>query len=331
MAALYPLHLHLVSTPLRLVRAVALVLPWLAYLLLVDAVLSLLLPFKLFAPTAVYNASSVLAESVWAWIQAVFTRCNRARIVVSTSCPLPRAESAIVVSNHVAWSDFYMIQQLALHQGMLGRCRWFAKKSLRWVPFLGWGLWAMGMPLVSRRWTTDRLELDRVFRGIIHRQWPVWLVSYSEGTRFTSAAHTAAVAYSKSHLRPAPIHTLLPRPKGFVAAVTALRAAPQVRAVYDVTIAYSKAGSPLRFQAAGAPSFWQTLVTPNFYEAGWRTFVHVDRFELSQLPEDDDGLAAWLDGRWVAKGQRLEGLREALAKGESWVDDQGLGGVVLEK
>ncbi|KAK7534448.1 hypothetical protein IWX46DRAFT_315744 [Phyllosticta citricarpa] len=170
MAAKYllPLH-HLAST----LRAVALVLPWLAYLLLVDAVLSLLLPFKLFAPTAIYNASSVLAESVWAWIQAIFTRCNRARIVVSTSCPLPRAESAIVVSNHVAWSDFYMIQQLALHQGMLGRCRWFAKKSLRWVPFLGWGLWAMGMPLVSRRWTTDRVELDRVFRGIIHSKWPV--------------------------------------------------------------------------------------------------------------------------------------------------------------
>ncbi|KAK8218362.1 1-acylglycerol-3-phosphate acyltransferase [Phyllosticta capitalensis] len=319
----------LFSAPLRALRAVALVLPWLAYLLLVDALLSLLLPFKLFAPTAVFNASSVLAESVWAWIQAIFTRFNRARILVSANCQLPRAESAIVISNHVAWSDFYMIQQLASQQGMLGRCRWFAKRSLRWVPFLGWGLWAMGMPLVSRRWTTDRVELDKVFRGIITRRWPIWLISYSEGTRFTSAAHAAAVAYSKSHSRPAPIHTLLPRPKGFVAAVTALRAAPQVRAVYDVTIAYAKAGSPLRFQAAGAPSFWQTLVTPDFFGSGWRTFVHVDRFEVNQLPEDEEGLAAWLDGRWVAKGQRLEGLREGLAKGESWVDKEGLGGVVV--
>lgn len=163
----------LFSAPLRALRAVALVLPWLAYLLLVDALLSLLLPFKLFAPTAVFNASSVLAESVWAWIQAIFTRFNRARILVSANCQLPRAESAIVISNHVAWSDFYMIQQLASQQGMLGRCRWFAKRSLRWVPFLGWGLWAMGMPLVSRRWTTDRVELDKVFRGIITRRWPI--------------------------------------------------------------------------------------------------------------------------------------------------------------
>ena len=65
------------------------------------------------------------------------------------------------------------IQELAIRSGMLGRCRWFAKQQLKWVPFLGWGLWAMGMPLVSRKWMTDQKEMSRVFRGPLERRWPL--------------------------------------------------------------------------------------------------------------------------------------------------------------
>ena len=103
----------------------------------------------------------------------MFTRINRAQITVSGAEKLPKNESAIVISNHVEWTDFYMIQDLALRAGMLGRCRWFAKQQLKYVPFLGWGLWAMGMPLVSRKWTTDQKEMDRVFRGVLQRHWPM--------------------------------------------------------------------------------------------------------------------------------------------------------------
>ncbi len=115
-----------------------------------DLLLSLLLPVKLFAPHLVYDLSSSIAFSVWRWIQFVFEQANGARITTSGD-PLPTGESAIVVSNHVGWSDFYMIQALAIKSGMLGRCRWFAKIQLRSVPFLGWGLWAIG----AFRWSVE--------------------------------------------------------------------------------------------------------------------------------------------------------------------------------
>jgi len=137
-----------------------------------NTLLSLLLPLALFAPTAAYNASSLIAESIWTRIQRIFTVTNKAHIIV-TGDALPPGESAIVVANHVEWTDFYMIQELAMRAGMLGRCRWFAKKELKWVPFLGWGLWAMGMPLVSRRWMEDRREMERVFGGVVQRKWPI--------------------------------------------------------------------------------------------------------------------------------------------------------------
>lgn len=155
-----------------LLRGVAIVSPWLLHLLITDILLSLLLPLSLFAPNAAYNISSRLAEWVWLAIQSIFTRLNRARITTS-GATLPRRESAIVVANHVSWIDFYLIQHVALRSSMLGRCRYFAKQQLKWVPFLGWGLWAMGMPLISRRWDRDQKELERVFHGPRVQKWPI--------------------------------------------------------------------------------------------------------------------------------------------------------------
>lgn len=162
----------LVWTLLLGLRCAAFLVPWLAHLFVADVLLSALLPVSAALPTLAYRLSSIIAELVWRGIQAIFTRVNGAKIVV-TGDELPEGESAIVVSNHVEWTDFYMIQELALRAGMLGRCRWFAKQQLKWVPFLGWGLWAMGMPLVSRKWVEDKREMDRVFHGAVKRKWPI--------------------------------------------------------------------------------------------------------------------------------------------------------------
>lgn len=140
-------------------------------LLLMDLSLSALLPISYFLPDFTYDASSVIAFTVWRWIQGIFELLNGGVITFSGD-ELPAGESAIVLSNHRGWTDFYMIQALAIRAGMLGRCRWFSKIELRKVPLLGWGIWAMGMPMVSRRWTQDQAELDRVFAGITVRKWP---------------------------------------------------------------------------------------------------------------------------------------------------------------
>ena len=152
-------------------RGLILVAPWLLYLLAADILLSVLLPLKPLFPVGVYDISSNIAATVWRWIQYTFETQNGA-VITTSGDALPRGESAVVVANHVAWCDFYMIQKLAIGAGMLGRCRWFAKKQLRSVPFLGWGLWALGMPLVSRNWLRDKKELQHIFSGITERKWP---------------------------------------------------------------------------------------------------------------------------------------------------------------
>lgn len=152
-------------------RGILIILPWVLELVLMDLIISALLPVSYFSPTWVYNASSFVAYTCWNWIQCIFEVFNGGKITMSGD-ELPEGESAIVIANHVSWTDFYMIQALALRAGMLGRCRWFAKIELRWVPLLGWGIWGMGMPMVSRNWLKDKAELDKIFSGIVLKKWP---------------------------------------------------------------------------------------------------------------------------------------------------------------
>ena len=156
------------------IRGALVTLPFIGHLVVADLFLSILLPFSFLLPSTVYNISSRIAGPVWAHIQGIFQSINGASVQRSpTSSQIPRGESAIVIANHVAWTDFYMIQSFAQGAGMLHRCRWFAKSQLRWVPLLGWGLWAMGMPLVTRDWAHDREEMERIFGSIRDMRWPI--------------------------------------------------------------------------------------------------------------------------------------------------------------
>jgi hypothetical protein len=76
------------------------------------------------------------------------------------------------------------------------------------------------------------------------------------------------------------------------------------------------------FAFQSPPTFIQSLFYPNI-ASRWRTLVHVRQFEISSLPEGEAELRAWLEDRWVEKGEVLEELRGKLEKGEEWEDGKG--------
>ena len=321
------------------IRGGLILLPWLIHLFVSDILLSLLLPFSFVFPRATYHASSYIAYLVWRGIQAIFENVNHARITRSGD-KLPPGESAMIISNHVSWTDFYMIQHLAVDAGMLGRCRWFAKVQLKWVPFLGWGLWAMGMPLISRKCDKDHRELDRVFKGPKKYNLPICestskpttdllsihvetdirtpstgLVSYSESTRYTPQKFLETVQWCKANHKTVPKYTLHPRTTGFGVTTKELRDGSSVKAIYDVTIAYAHGK-----QFFQAPSMWETITNPHL-DHDYRFHVHVRRFPLYEFADMTNAeLRKWLEQRWIAKGQTLEQLQMELEDGRDWAD-----------
>lgn len=85
-----------------------------------------------------------------------------------------------------------------------------------------------------------------------------------------------------------------------------------VKVVYDVTIAYADGNA---FMVA--PTFLQTLYLPGLGKR-YRMHAHVERFDLSSLPETDEDLAQWLERRWMEKGRKLESLKRELENGQQW-------------
>lgn len=102
-----------------------------------------------------------------------------------------------------------------------------------------------------------------------------------------------------------PKHLLYPRTKGFVTTVQQLRDTPHVKAVYDLTIAYQHND---RFFEA--PTWWDSVSLPGLSQNyGYKFFVHVRRFPIEDLPEQDTELAKWLEKVWIEKGEWLDRMK----------------------
>jgi hypothetical protein len=147
------------------------------------------MPFYILAPVSVLRFNSLLASLVWRQMISLFERDGGKIIYTSgksqkhpsdkdlsdsskrrkenqnlnvpcndiTGDVIPCEESAIVISNHSSFTDFYLLLSLARKKRMLAASKYFAKESLKYMPIFGWGLWLMGMILIKRNWTNDKV------------------------------------------------------------------------------------------------------------------------------------------------------------------------------
>jgi 1-acyl-sn-glycerol-3-phosphate acyltransferase len=173
-------------------------------------------------------------------------------------------------------------------KGRLGDLKWFVKDILKYVPGIGWGMVFLDCIFLKRDWNRDRNSLDRTFGKFMREQIPMWTISFAEGTRVQPRKLERSQAFAEERILPRLEHLLLPRTKGFVATVKGLR--EHLDAVYDVTIAYEK----------GVPTLWQ-------WSKGYvhKVNLHVRRFPMDDLPQDDEELASWLYARFQEKDARL--------------------------
>jgi 1-acyl-sn-glycerol-3-phosphate acyltransferase len=227
------------------------------------------------------------ANTWWGWCVTVGERVLGSRVIVSGD-QVPRGESAILTANHQQMPDITTIMAFARSKDRLGDLKWFVKKALQKVPGVGWGMSFINCLFVRRDWTRDRDRIASTFRTILDERIPLWLVTFSEGTRFTPEKLQQSRQVAERLGVTPPRHVLLPRPKGFAASVRALR--HHVDAVYDLTIGYPD----------GVPTLWQ-------YICGQvpRIHLHVRRFPIGELPGPEEDAVAWLQSRFEEKDRLL--------------------------
>ena len=214
----------------------------------------------------------------------------------------PGAEPALVLANHLThdWAPMY---SMAFRTGMLPYVRTVIKKSASYIPFFGWGMKFCFWPFVSRDFAKDERVLGKLFQFYSRCKLPVQLWIFPEGTRRTKAKLASSQEYAASKGYPVWKHVMLPRHRGFITAVNALKGVVSV--LYETTLQYEGWGPE-------APSFWGIVTTepatPHIMH------VHIKRIPISDIPADDEGKQKWLMDSFA----RREALLETFHKTKSF-------------
>jgi len=202
----------------------------------------------------------------------------------------------LVLSNHQSWVDILVLQKI-LHT-KIPMLKFFLKKELIWVPFLGLAWWALDFPFM-KRYSKQFLAQNPHLKGKDlestrkacqkFKHTPVSIMNFVEGTRYTpEKAKTSAFS-----------HLLTPRAGGIAFVLGSMGQC--LNHIIDVTIVY-----PGR-----VPSFWtfisgktrKIIVDFQLLEVGWH--IKGDYFND---PVFRERFCEWLNQLWLDKDQKIDRL-----------------------
>ncbi|MFC4161244.1 acyltransferase [Chitinimonas lacunae] len=206
----------------------------------------------------------------------------------------------LVNSNHQSWVDIFVLQKVLNRR--IPFLKFFLKRELIFVPVIGLAWWALDFPFM-RRYSESYLKKHPERRGQDQRTTraacekfklvPTSVINFLEGTRFTPIKHRA----QQSPYR----HLLRPKAGGIALALNAM--GERFQSLLDVTIFYPD----------GVPSFWEFLcgkvrrVVVHIHEAPIPR--HLINGDYGGDPAFRAQVQNWVHELWLAKDQRLEGLR----------------------
>jgi lysophosphatidic acid acyltransferase / lysophosphatidylinositol acyltransferase len=255
------------------------------------ASLLLVRPFSLRAHrrASVALNSAFFLCSVW-----LLERWNRMRIVVYGEA-VPPGLPAVCTMNHISDVDMLVGVTLLARYGapFPGNAKAIVKSALASVPVFGWLLWFGEFLFVTRSWEADKARLLADLRSLLTYPVPVWFVLWPEGSRATPGKIATAQAYAARNRYPHLTHVLLPRFKAFLSVMSVVR--PGVDDLCDVTLMFE---GPVPRAPAVLSGACETVV-----------HAHLARHKVSDMPEGDAELEAWLIARWQEKDARIDAFK----------------------
>jgi len=205
-------------------------------------------------------------------------------------------EHALVLMNHHYELDWLYGWMVGDRAGVLGNCRVYVKKMLKYVPILGWAWTFSDTVFLERNWDKDQDTLRNGLKELQDYPDPMWVLLFPEGTRFTQQKYEAGKQFSLSRGLPVYQHCLVPRSKGFAFTVANLQES-RIPWVYDVTLACE--GNP------------QPTLTAALLGHPTKAHMYIRRFRLAEIPKDEDGAAKWLQEVFLTKDALLQNFHSS--------------------
>ncbi|MEL0656006.1 acetyltransferase [Pseudoalteromonas issachenkonii] len=252
---------------------------------------------KLLLPLSVVN--SLLHSAYRGWCNGnrfgLWLGCPN--IVVDISGDLNSKSWYLLICNHTSWLDITVLS--SLHA--LPAPKFFLKDELKYVPFIGTGAWAMGMPFMKRVSKAQLaknpklkgLDVERTKHSCRNfRHYPTTIVNFVEGTRFTPAKHNLQQSPFK--------HLLKPKAGGIAFALEVL--ANQFDAMLNTNLVYSgKTDHVCRNLLKGElDSIYISIDVTPINDNMQGSYQSDDVFKVN--------FQHYVNELWVAKDQQLAGI-----------------------
>ncbi|KOH00877.1 putative acyltransferase DI49_0216 [Saccharomyces eubayanus] len=231
-------------------------------------------------------------------------------------------DKAIIMANHQMYADWIYLWWLSFVSDLGGNVFIILKKTLKYVPILGFGMQNFKFIFLNRNWQRDEttltdslvsMDLNARCKGPLSNYKACYsetnasiaaynLIMFPEGTNISPNTRERSEAYRQRarlhhvHLR----HVLLPHAKGLKFALEKL--APSLDAIYDVTIGYFPV---LKTEYAGTKFTLKKILLMGIYPE--RIAFHIREFEINEIPlQDDEVFFNWLLDVWKDKDELLE-------------------------
>ena len=217
---------------------------------------------------------------------------------------LKRDDWYLVIANHQSWVDILVLQRI--FNGKIPFLKFFLKKELIWVPFLGLAWWALDFPFM-RRYSKRFLEKHPELKGkdleatqIACEKFkfkPVSVMNFVEGTRRTPD--------KVQKQKPGFQHLLNPRAGGMAFVLSAMQ--DNLNKLVDVTIHYPH-GTPTfwEFVCGKVPAIEVRVTVSSIAELREQGHIAQDYFNDAQQRSQ---FQQWLNQHWKAKDKILEQLK----------------------
>lgn len=262
---------------------------------MVLAVFKCLIPVN--SVRAILNVALDRIATFWIGINNINQRyLGGTHLDVSGDCRFSINQWYMVVANHQSWVDILILQRIFNRR--IPFIKFFLKRELIWVPFIGLAWWALEFPFM-KRYSPALLKKRPDLKGKDievtkkacekFQHFPVSIMNFLEGTRFTIEKHDQ----QSSPYR----HLLMPKAGGLSFALNAMNG--KLRQLVDVTIVYP----------GGTPSFFDYLRGDVSQVKVHIRVMPIESGLLGDYQNDAEYRASfqqWVNQLWQEKDHRFE-------------------------
>ncbi|XP_032662990.1 1-acyl-sn-glycerol-3-phosphate acyltransferase gamma-like [Odontomachus brunneus] len=201
-------------------------------------------------------------------------------------------EHGYLLMNHSYEADWLIGWLLCDRVRLLGNCKAYAKKSIQYIPTLGWAWKFAESIFLERSWEKDKENIKGQIRELVEYPDTMWLLLYPEGTRFTPKKLEASQKFAIEKGLPVLKYHLTPRTKGFTASINHMRG--KATAIYDIQMAF-KPSDPIK------PTMKNLLFGKRL-----EGHMYAKRIPIDEVPEGDEAAAEWLHKLYQQKDRMAE-------------------------